>query len=318
MLSRLLGMIYILMNRESVTAAELAQRFEVSTRTIYRDIDSLSQAGIPIYATKGKNGGISLTEQFVLNKMLLTSEEQQQILAALSSLQEMGAQKDTEILRKLGEFFKAEPVNWLAIDLSDWSGTRQELYEDVRFAILSHKIISFDYYGQYRKMERRTVAPIQLLFKEYTWYLRAYCRARKALRLFKLLRMKNMEVSGEYFMPDEKWYQEIRAQQGQEMPENGGAAQGSCIETCADMAEVLVLIDKKEAYRVYDRFDDTEIEALENGDFLIHLRYILDDWVYGLILSFGESAKVLAPAQVRQEMKRRIELMYAQYDKGER
>jgi len=305
------------MNRENVTAAELAQHFEVSTRTIYRDIDSLSQAGIPIYATKGKNGGIRLTEQFVLNKMLITPEEQQQILAALSSLQETGAEKETEILQKLGAFFKTEPINWLAIDLSDWSGLRQKMYDDVRFAILSHKIISFDYYGANQRMARRTVAPIQLLFKEYTWYLRAYCRDRKALRLFKLLRMKNMEVSEECFVPDEMWYQEIAAQQKrnrEEAGETGGnTAKEDAGETEPSMTEVSVLIDGKEAYRVYDHFDDTEIEVLENGDFLIHMNYILDEWVYGLILSFGASAKVLAPMEVKEQVKMRIESMCARY-----
>ena len=108
MLNRLLSIIYILLNKGTITAAELAQRFEVSVRTIYRDVETLSMAGIPIYAKKGKNGGICLTEQFVLDKMLVSEEEQQQILAALMSVQETGAQDEKETLRKLLEFFKTE------------------------------------------------------------------------------------------------------------------------------------------------------------------------------------------------------------------
>ena len=92
MINRLLGMIYILMKQGTVTAAELAERFEVSARTIYRDMDTLSAAGIPIYAKKGKNGGICLTEQFVLDKMLITQEEQQKILSGLISLRETRAE----------------------------------------------------------------------------------------------------------------------------------------------------------------------------------------------------------------------------------
>ena len=128
MLNRLLGIIYILMNKGTVTAGELAERFEVSVRTIYRDIETLSMAGIPVYARKGKNGGISLTEQFVLNKMLVSEQEQAEILAALTGLQETGAQTEQETLQKLGEFFQTEPLQWVSIDLSDWSGRRQELY----------------------------------------------------------------------------------------------------------------------------------------------------------------------------------------------
>ena len=319
MLSRLLGIIYILMNKGTTTASELAQRFEVSTRTIYRDIDHLCQAGIPIYATKGKNGGISLTEQFVLDKMLITQEEQQQILVALSSLQETGAEKETKILQKLGEFFDTKPMNWLAIDFSDWSDTRQKLYEDVRVALLSHKVIQFDYYGRYGEMSRRTVEPVQLLFKEYTWYLRAYCRDRQALRLFKLLRIKNMEVTEERFVPNEIWYQQNASQHSnkeishsQEITsEDDDQKIKEQIEQ--KVTEVSVLIDKKEAYRVYDRFGDSDIEVLENGDFLVHFRYVLDEWVYGLILSFGASAKVLSPEAVKNEIKEHIENMRRQY-----
>lgn len=199
MLNRLLGIIYVLMSKQTVTAKELAERFEVSVRTIYRDIENLSMAGIPVYTRKGKNGGISLTEQFVLNKMLVTKEEQEQILSALISLQETGAQKESETLHKLGDFFKTEPVNWVSIDLSDWSGRRQEMFELVKEAILSHKVLSFDYYGQYGDMSRRVVEPAQLIFKEYTWYLRAFCRTRQDWRLFKLLRMKRVEMKEESF-----------------------------------------------------------------------------------------------------------------------
>ena len=89
MINRLLGMIYVLMNKGTVTAGELAERFEVSVRTVYRDVESLSMAGIPVYARKGKNGGISLTENFVLDRMMISQEEQHRILAALVSLQEV-------------------------------------------------------------------------------------------------------------------------------------------------------------------------------------------------------------------------------------
>ena len=201
MINRLLGMIYILMKQGTVTAAELAERFEVSARTIYRDMDTLSAAGIPIYAKKGKNGGICLTEQFVLDKMLITQEEQQKILSGLISLRETRAEGEEHILQKLGAFFKTDPIDWLAIDLSDWSGSREQLYEDIRTAILGRRLIRFDYYGKQGEMSRRTVEPVKLLFKEYTWYLKAFCRERNAWRIFKLFRMKRFETLDVTFVP---------------------------------------------------------------------------------------------------------------------
>ncbi len=305
MINRLLGIMYILLNKETVTAAELAERFEVSTRTIYRDVEVLSQAGIPVYARKGKYGGICLMEQFVLNRMLITKEEQQQILAALLSVEETTASEEKEILQKLGNFFKAEPVNWIAIDFSNWGGGQKQLYEDIKRAILTSKVISFDYYGQNREMCRRTVEPVQLLFKEYTWYLSAYCRERKAPRLFKLTRIKKMEVLEENFVPKEKWNQKEEA---------NADNQQDVKETYVYAPMITMWIDKKEAYRVYDRFCESDIEILADGNFIVRAAYPLDEWVYSLILSFGASTKVLEPFEIREEIKKRIDHMQKNYN----
>lgn len=302
MINRLLGMIYILMKQGTVTAAELSERFEVSVRTIYRDMDTLSAAGIPIYARRGKNGGICLTEQFVLDKMLITKEEQQEILSGLISLRETRADGEKNILQKLGEFFKTDPVDWLAIDLSDWSGSRKQLYEDIKHAVLERRLVRFDYYGKMGEMSRRTVEPVQLLFKEYTWYLRAFCRERNAWRIFKLFRMKRLEVLSEVFVPRD----------GSDGEAGAGAEDQK--EPALSSAVIDIRIDRKEAYRIYDRFGEEEIEALPEGDFLVHMHADVDDWVYGVILSFGSSAEVLAPEEIRQEVRQRILDMAERYE----
>lgn len=302
MINRLLGMIYILMKQGTVTAAELSERFEVSVRTIYRDMDTLSAAGIPIYARRGKNGGICLTEQFVLDKMLITKEEQQEILSGLISLRETRADGEENILQKLGEFFKTDPVDWLAIDLSDWSGSRKQLYEDIKHAVLERRLVRFDYYGKMGEMSRRTVEPVQLLFKEYTWYLRAFCRERNAWRIFKLFRMKRLEVLSEVFVPRD----------GSDGEAGAGAEDQK--EQALSSAVIDIRIDRKEAYRIYDRFEEEEIEALPEGDFLVHMHADVDDWVYGVILSFGSSAEVLAPEEIRQEVRQRILDMAERYE----
>lgn len=303
MINRLFGIMYILLNKGTITAKELAEHFEVSVRTIYRDIEVLSQAGIPVYAKKGKNGGICLMEQFVLNKMLITPGEQQEILSALLSMKETNAMDDKEIIQKLGNFFKTEPMNWISIDFSDWGEGLKQLFEDIKKAICTQKVISFDYYGQNRTMSRRTVEPVQLLFKEYTWYLRAYCRERKALRTFKLTRIRKMEVLEENFKPKEAL-----------LEENADSEKEQGIKTSNVYAPLITLwIDKKEAYRVYDRFVESNIEILEDGNFVVRVAYPLDEWVYGLILSFGASAKVLEPLEIQQEIKNRISDMQKNY-----
>lgn len=323
MLNRRLGIVYLLMKKKNITAAELAARYEVSVRTIYRDIEALSMIGVPVYARKGKNGGISLMEQFVLDRLMVTEEEQKQILAALKSLEEVGAEKEQDTFKRLGDFFKVQPPNWIAIDFSDWSGKHQVLFEDVRRAILENRVLCFDYYGQNGEMSQRTVEPVQLLFKEYTWYLRAFCRDRKAMRLFKLLRMKRIEVRPESFALEAGRYMEAEPQEetvpnDEEKPHEKPWADDAVKvvdKRAADKAAVLeVRIAKSEAYRVYDRFEEEEITVLEDGSFLIKLDWIQDDWFWGLLLSFGSAAEIIAPKGAREEMYGRIRKMAALYE----
>ncbi len=343
MLSRLIGIIYTILRKGTVTAEELARQYEVSVRTIYRDVERLSMAGIPVYARKGKNGGISLTERFVLDKMVISQEEQRRILAALASLRETGASEEEGILQKLGTFFNADVPDWVAIDFSDWSGRRQELFEQIRKAILERRVLEFDYYGQYGEMSHRTAEPVQLLFKEYTWYVRAYCRKRRAMRLFKVLRMKRVEALTETFQPGIEAPEAPGASEGQadaeKMPGAPGASEGQADaekmpgapeakdgqadrgKGCGDSPgwekhreeKVVFQIAAREAYRIYDRFEEEEIERLPDGDFLITLQCCLDDWVYGVILSFGPSARVIAPEYVREKMVEKIRDMEKNY-----
>ncbi len=299
MVNRQLEIIYILMNKDTVTAEELAAHFEVSTRTVYRDIDSLSMAGFPVYASRGKGGGIRLMERFILDRRLLTGEEQQRILAAMASLRETGAFQDEKVLDKLQTFFKAESMEWVAIDFSDWSGRRRELFGRIKEAILGRHVMEFDYYGQRGQMMHRKVEPVQLLFKEYTWYVRAFCRGRGAMRLFKVLRMKRVEVREETFEPGPRHREDRPVEENRTV----SAGQGE------SSAEIVFRVDRREAYRVYDRFEEEEITVLPQGDFEIRMKCPVDDWVYGLILSFGPAAVVLEPDWVREELAARVRQM---------
>ena len=139
--SRLLQILFILMEKGSVTAPDLAERFEVSARTIYRDIDALSAAGIPVYAVRGKGGGIFIQENYVLNKAVFSDEEQQQILIALQNLNLTAGSLSSSLVSKLSTLFKKETLDWLEIDFSDWTGLRNELFDQLRQAIFSRNVI---------------------------------------------------------------------------------------------------------------------------------------------------------------------------------
>lgn len=134
----------------------------------------------------------------------------------------------------------------------------------------------------------------QLLFKEYTWYLRAFCRERSAWRVFKLMRMKRFEILDETFVPRKDCGQK---DEGSDKP----------------FTLIDIRIDGKEAYRIYDRFEEEEIEVLPDGNFMVHMHADVDDWVYGVILGVGPSAEVTAPDEIRQEVIRRIQSMTERY-----
>lgn len=201
MVNRLFGICYQLMKREKIPARELAERYEVSVRTIYRDVEMLSMAGVPVFASKGRGGGISLMEHCVIDKMFVNEDEKAQILAALESLRETAPSDNTELLQKLGDFFQTSGSNWVSIDFSDWSGRQEMLFSLLKKAILQSRVIAFDYYSADGKMEHRIAEPIQLCFKSHNWYLRAWCRNRQDMRTFKVLRIKRPEILDESFLP---------------------------------------------------------------------------------------------------------------------
>lgn len=294
-ISRLFQIVYYLMERKNITASELAERLEVSARTIYRDIEVLAQAGIPVFAMKGKGGGIHLSEGFVLNKSLLTEEERKEILASLQGLSAIGFSDGPEkALQKLSSFFGGAEPAWLKVDLSDWGNRHQRDYELIKESIVHHKVITFDYYGTNGCLSSRRAEPIQLWFKNSAWYLKAYCQQRNAMRTFKISRMKRLQVSEETFAPKD-------------------AAEKQDFVSPVSVGYFTMWIDASQAYRVYDSFEEEEITRLEDGSFIVKAVYPVDDWFYGSILSYGAHGKILNPPELREKIREMLQKMLKNY-----
>lgn len=296
-INRLFEIVYILLEKKTVKAKELAERFGVSIRTIYRDIDVLSSSKIPVYTNKGKGGGISLLEEFVLDKSILSEEEQSQILFALQGIGKMENQNGQKVLDKMSTLFHKSKTNWIDIDLSSWGNVsgHDHNFELIKEAVLSQKVLQFVYYNSAGEEKTRQAEPLQIYFKDKAWYLKAYARDRQDYRFFKMARMKEVQILDETFE--------------RELPE--------LIEPEPHFRTVkLVLeISKKQAYRVYDEFEKEAITQIKNGDFLVEVEFPETDWIYGYILSFGEFAKVVAPEYVRNEVKKRLRRSLGNYFK---
>ncbi len=202
--SRLFQMLYYILERGRVTAPELAEKFELSVRTVYRDIDWISNAGIPIYTTRGKGGGIEIDRSFVINKAMFSAEEKEQIMIALNNTDGISQFDQQSLISKLSTLFNIKSTNWIHVDASNWNNQTeyQKLFEDIKFSIINKRVISFDYASNKLEITRRKVKPIRLVFKSWTWYLYAFCALRNDFRFFKLSRINHCHISDDVYDDD--------------------------------------------------------------------------------------------------------------------
>lgn len=298
-MKRLFEILYLLSDKRQMTAKELAKYFEVSIRTIHRDIEDLTMAGIPLYTKQGRNGGIVLLDKFIFNKSIISEKEQQEIITALESVQAVSSIESVEALGKLRTLFQMEQKEWIAIDISDWSNKNKELYQIVKEAIVTNHVLEFEYYSRYGQVTSRIVEPIQLWFKSSNWYLKCFCRNKQDFRMFKLSRIKNPILSNETFLP-------------REYPKEG---EDLGIDTRDDvMKPKLVLhISETMGFQVYDSFELHEIEKQVDGSFIVTVNYPIDEWLYSMILSYGHHAVVIEPEVIRTEVIRRMKETLKKY-----
>lgn len=290
--SRLFKIMYYLLDKKRATAPELAAAFEVSPRTIYRDIEALSGAGIPVYAEPGRNGGICLLQDFILDRALLSEHEKQEILTALESMSATGHPSGKEMLTKLSALFNVNAADWLEVDFSRWGNHPHDnvKFESLKTAVIQHRTIKIVYQNANNNRSSRAVQPLKLLYKSKEWYLKAFCLEKQDFRVFKLNRILELELTEQTFIP--------RPYPKQEEPEP------------QTEPNIVLLFSKEIAYRVYDEFDEAQIEHLENGDFLVFASMPVDAWLTGYLLSFGAQVEVMEPASLRKNLAEQAKAIY--------
>ena len=279
--SRLFKMLYYLLDRKRATAPELAAEFEVSTRTVYRDVEALSSAGIPIYAEPGRNGGIYLLQDFVLDRAILSENERQEILTAMQSIFATGYTGGKEMLIKLSALFNINTRNWLEVDFSRWGKDTYDhsKFENLKTAVIQCREIKIVYENTNGKRSKRIVQPLKISYKSKEWYLKAFCMEKQDFRIFKLNRILKLELLENTFVP--KPYPDKENPLPQTYP------------------QIVLLFSKEMAYRVYDEFDTTEIKYQQNGDLLVCAEMPVDAWLVGYLLSFGAQVEVIEPKYLK-------------------
>ena len=287
-INRLFEIIYVLLQKGKISATELAAQFGVSRRTICRDIDTLSGAGIPIYSEKGKYGGICLLPNFVLSKSMLSEQEQNEILTALHGLSNIKKDDTVHVLRKMSAIFHKTATNWLEVDYSAW-GHENDYFNDFKTAIIDRRIAEFDYYNSHGDKTSRRIEPVQLWFKSKSWYIKGFCLSKHDMRLYKLSRIKNLVVTDEHFV--ERDLQDV----------SDNPAQDFCNGQYG--VKIKLRIEPRMAYRVYDDFYEGMVEKQQDGSFIVTVTWPEGDWLYGFVLSYGNYVEVLEPEHIRKIIK---------------
>ena len=286
-LNRLLEITNLLLNRKSVTAAELAGRFGVSVRTVYRDIDALSASGIPVITSQGSGGGISLMEDYTINRAALSGGERDGLMFALQALKATKYPQLDALIDRI--FTKPIPADWVTVDFTPWGADpdAHDRFTILKTAILQSRAVHIAYINADNVKSEREVEPLKLIFKGPAWYMWGYCLLRTDYRLFRVSRVKRAVLLDRVFDRDAV---KIVSPTPDEKP----------------VARLLLVFTEEALSRLYDDYDEDMITPNGDGTYTLTVEFPVDDWVYGYILSFGPSVRVASPEFVRLGIEERL------------
>ena len=304
---RLVSIIMMLLDKERIGAQELADTFEVAPRTIYRDMDAINLAGIPVRSTPGVGGGFEIMQNYKIDKKVFSTADLSAILMGLSSLSNMI--RGDELVNALAKVKSFIPVdrakdielkaNQIYIDLSPWMGnwTIQPYLEIIKTALQESKLLSFEYADRYGNETARTAEPYQLVLKSSQWYWQGYCLTRNDFRLFKLSRTSNLQIREETFTPRD--YQN---------------PQLDITDIAATMRKnIKIRIHKSVMERVLDFCAYERFSPDGDEHYVVSFPFIENDYHYDILFGLGDKCECLEPLHIRSEMKRRIHDMSILY-----
>lgn len=295
-IDRLIGIITTLQQKGKVTAPYLAQKFEVSRRTISRDIEDINRAGIPIVTTQGVDGGIEIMQGFQLDTTVFTEEELQSILVGLQSLDSVStSRKHMRLGEKLGAVVPL--TDSMMIDLSSfYKGSLSEKIELLQEAIREHKCVRFHYY--YSKGEAdKSLEPMLVVFKWSNWYVFGFCRERQDFRMYKLNRLWDLQMTGECFQPRE--IPKERLQFGQNI---------------TDDKIITAVYEASEAYKLVEEYGPDCYTVQEDGRLYTEWGFSSYESALSWFLGFGGKVRILGPEDFREQYIAELRNMLQKYE----
>ncbi|MEJ8303259.1 YafY family protein [Saccharibacillus sacchari] len=291
--NRLFKILLLLLEKKKTTAPELAKLFEVSVRTVYRDIDRLSSAGIPVYTTTGKYGGIHLMDNYVMDKSLLSEEEQNEILLGLYSVSSIPHLNGNRMLTRLTTLFDHK-LDWIEFEHSPWESIpaqEMEMFNQVKQAIFARHPLSFHYVNSNGEASTETTQPVKLIFKNNTWYFKGWQKnepEQHGFKTFKIKRISQLDFIPGFFDNDPA------------IP-----AADDHHHDAPKPPRLVVLFSEAVAYRVRDFADPSLIQYEEDGRLRVTLHLEVDERIYSFLMSFGGDVTVIEPFAIQTELLKR-------------
>ncbi len=292
-INRLFEIVYILLNKGTVTARSLADKFGVSSRTIYRDVDSLEAAGIPLYTERGKNGGICLVKNFSGEGVEVPEAERKEIISQIEAIRQTPYVSTKKMLAKIADLLNDREDMWLDVDFESVCPSGSKLFEEIRYAIMDKHIVTFDYHNTHGDIIEIKAEPLQLCYKDNKWYLRTYSITDRSFEVYKIVRINEFRVRDDKFEPRH--------------------FEGDDLQSAEDTVSVTLRVAQDNAERVFDEFHPDNVKRDIDGNYLVKGEYPENDSLYEYILSFGESAEVVSPKWIRDTVIERVKNMYKRY-----
>lgn len=306
-MTRIISIIMLLLEHEIISSTKLAEMFEVSTRTIYRDVDTILMAGIPVVTFPGVTGGISIMPEYKIDKKLFTLSDITALLIGLGSIH--STLSNEELMATIAKIKGLLPsdqykniestLNQITIDHTPWhSNQRLISYINlIKTAMSEKRLITFKYYDRLGKKSYRKIEPYRLALKNSSWYIQGYCCDRTDYRIFSISRMESLKLTNDTFTPREFDYT------------------SKDLEFRAGRKPTILKLKLHESLRgnILEYCSEESISDVENGKFIAYFPMVEDDYWYSMLLQFGDKCECLEPLHVRQELKNRISQMLSLY-----
>ena len=305
-IDRIISIILTLLQEDRVSSKKLAETYEVSQRTIFRDLETINSAGVPIVSFTGVNGGAEILKEFKIEKGFFNEKDLTHILLGLSSISTISDKELVNTISKIKSFIPKEKTKeverkstQISVDLKSWNGNKV-LYQNldlIKKAFNEYKLVSFRYVDKDGKLSDRTVEPYQLILKEGIWYLKGFCLEKFDFRTFKILRIKSLVIKEEIFKPRDFILEDLSGD--------------NWIEK--HIFPIKIEIDESILDRILERCDEEAIEKLDNGNYIVDFPFVDDDYAFDVLLSYGNKCKCLEPQWVKDKYLKKLREILEKY-----